>query len=106
MPIEHGNILTDGGVFKKGSIEFGETIEKVETCEGEEPGSYIIPGLIDIHSHGVVGYDFSEATPEDMREMSLFYARNGITSFLATTITAPEEQIALAVKNIAAFERP
>jgi len=83
MPIEHGNILTEGGVFRKGYVEFDETIINVETCEnektaGSDEGPYIIPGLIDIHTHGAVGSDFSDASPEQMQEMSLYYAKTAL----------------------------
>lgn len=47
----------------------------------------IIPGFIDLHTHGCVGFDFTTATTEEMKNMLLFYARNGITSVLATTMT-------------------
>jgi len=107
MAIEKGLVLTEEGVFKNGSVEFGETILKVETLDEDNAEcAYIIPGLIDIHTHGSMGFDFSEASPEQMREMSLYYAKNGVTSFLATTITAPEDAIAGAMNNAALFERP
>ena len=113
MSALYGNIMMDDGVFRNGRIEFEGAIEKIETGEeaeeseeGEDPAPYIIPGLIDIHTHGAVGSDFSEATPGEMREMSLYYAKNGVTSFLATTMTVPDDQLSAAMKNIASFERP
>jgi len=104
MTCLRGRILREDGAFRKGRIEFGETIREIAD-EGSD-GPYIIPGLIDIHTHGAAGFDFSEASPDEIREMSLFYAKNGVTSFLATTITEPADALAGAMKNIALFERP
>ncbi len=50
---------------------------------------YIVPGLVDIHTHGCVGYDSADCTKlEDMRRMRSYYARNGITTYLATIATS------------------
>ena len=34
-------------------------------------GMLILPGLIDIHSHGAVGHDFSDADIDGLKELSL-----------------------------------
>lgn len=47
----------------------------------------IIPGLIDLHTHGCIGYDFSTATVDEMQEMFNHYASCGVTSVAPTTIT-------------------
>lgn len=47
-------------------------------------GMRVIPGLIDVHTHGCVGLDTMDADFEPMCE---FYARHGTTSFLPTTMT-------------------
>ncbi|MCL1982035.1 MAG: N-acetylglucosamine-6-phosphate deacetylase, partial [Clostridiales bacterium] len=108
MRIENVQVLTSDGVFKKGAVEFGGTILKIETSEKKGPaaGPYLIPGLVDIHTHGAVGGDHSDGSADAMREMALFYARNGVTSFLATTLTATEETLAGAMENVARYMRP
>ena len=52
-------------------------------------GMYVIPGLVDIHSHGNSGHDFSDGDPEGLKVMGRFDARHGITSFLPTSMTLP-----------------
>ncbi len=47
-------------------------------------GKYIIPGLIDVHTHGIGGYDFNCATSEQVKEMRMAYAKFGTTSVMAT----------------------
>jgi N-acetylglucosamine-6-phosphate deacetylase len=52
-------------------------------------GRIIAPGLIDIHTHGALGHIFNEATTEAFTTITQENARRGITSLLATTMTAP-----------------
>ena len=48
-------------------------------------GKYIIPGLVDVHTHGIAGYDFCWAdTPDKVAHMCKAYAKNGSTSIMAT----------------------
>ena len=68
-------------------------------------GHILAPGLIDIHAHGAMGYDTMDATPNALRAMARFYARHGVTSFLATTMTAPLDAILTALRNIAEVMR-
>lgn len=63
-------------------------------------GLYLIPGLIDIHTHGCVGNDVMDATPESLQRMAAFYAKNGTLGFLATTMTNPFEKIDEALQNV------
>lgn len=58
-------------------------------------GKRVIPGLIDIHTHGCIGIDTMDA---DFKPMCEFYAKHGITSFLPTTMTMPYEAL-LKVTN-------
>ena len=108
MRIENVHILTDDGVFCKGSIDYDEAIQKIELQEQTQTDieAYLIPGLIDIHTHGAVLADHSDGSSEMMQRLGTFYAKNGTTSFLATTMTASENKIAKAMENIAGYERP
>lgn len=53
-------------------------------------GCTVKPGLIEIHSHGAVGYDTMDARLE---ELSVFQAQNGVTAFYPTTMTESLERI-------------
>ena len=105
--IKNVQVLMGDGNFRFGSVSFDETIQKVEVNETicTDIKSYLIPGLIDVHTHGAIGGDHSDGCPSKMQEMADFYARNGTTSFLATTLTATEETLSNAVKNVAVYER-
>lgn len=47
-------------------------------------GKYIIPGLIDVHTHGIAGHDFNTVSEEDIPTMCKRYASHGTTSVMAT----------------------
>ena len=53
-------------------------------------GLSVIPGLVDMHTHGCVGKDTMDG---EFAEMSEFLAKNGTTSWLPTTMTQSYEAI-------------
>ena len=61
----------------------------------------IIPGFIDIHCHGAYGFDTNDANPEGLRKWAKGIVDEGVTSFLATTLTQSEEVLTNAVSNVA-----
>ncbi|NOX63967.1 MAG: N-acetylglucosamine-6-phosphate deacetylase [Chloroflexi bacterium] len=79
-------LLVDGPLITAISpeTELPAEIERVDVGN-----RYITPGLIDIHIHGALGHTFNEPTTEAFAAITIENARNGITSLLATTATAP-----------------
>jgi N-acetylglucosamine-6-phosphate deacetylase len=63
-------------------------------------GSYVTPGLIDIHIHGCVGADTMDATPEALGKMSAELIQHGVTAFYATTVTADRDGLAQALDAV------
>ena len=61
----------------------------------------ILPGFIDIHCHGAYGFDTNDANPEGLRKWAKGIVDEGVTSFLATTLTQSEEVLTNAVSNVA-----
>ncbi len=47
-------------------------------------GKYLIPGMVDVHTHGISGFDFTDASEENVKDMCKAYAKNGTTSVMAT----------------------
>jgi len=47
-------------------------------------GLYIIPGLVDVHTHGRAGFDFTAIDEKDIDELMLSYARAGTTTVMPT----------------------
>lgn len=75
-------------------------------CDVNAGGKYLVPGFVDIHTHGAMNEDFSDGKPEGLQKMARYYAANGITSFLATTMTLKEETLLPAMEAIGGFVRP
>lgn len=93
-----GHILTPQG-FVRGTLEqqdgrisriAGQAVSEAEVRASSLP--IVLPGFIDIHVHGGGGRDTMEGG-DAAREMSRRHVRHGTTSMLATTMTAPLEDI-------------
>ena len=54
-------------------------------------GALVIPGLVDVHTHGAAGADFSDGDKAGLRRMAAHLARCGVTSFAPTSMTLPYE---------------
>ena len=96
-----------GGQFIPAQIEISEDkihriyaygTKPVEEDYGEKA---ILPGFIDIHTHGSYGFDTNDANPEGLRKWAKGIVDEGVTSFLATTLTQSEEVLTNAVSNVA-----
>ena len=88
-----GNIVTPSEVFE-GEISFSEKIVSVKKL-GKKNSTLpmILPGFIDLHIHGGGGCDVMDATSDSLSTIAKTHARFGTTSFLATTMTAPAEEL-------------
>jgi len=95
--IKNAEIYTPHKVIKKGNILIGGSrISKIldRPLPKLPPGTKILdvkgkiacPGFIDVHLQGAGGYDFLDATPLAVWEISRTLARFGTTSYLATTV--------------------
>ena len=109
--IKEKKIYTGDGVIENGYIRFDEKIEEVGDMTGFEPkeddlevncaGTMVVPGFIDIHSHGGYGKDNMDATPDEIDEMvKQMTKQEGITTYFCTTMTQTYENIEKAMQNI------
>lgn len=98
------------GAFQTGGIAFDSRIRAVGpiSCEGalDASGCYLLPGLVDIHTHAAVGADASDGDPAGLEAMSRWYAARGVTSWCATTMTLPETNLLRAMEAVRRFRRP
>ena len=63
-------------------------------------GKLLVPGLVDTHTHGRIGYDFDSATVAQMKDMRHSYAVDGTTTVFPTIASAPLAQIEQAIDNV------
>ena len=105
MRIKNGKILI-GKSFVDADIQFDRTITAIGRLEGpaDMEGGYVIPGLVDVHTHGAVGEDFSDGKPAGLQPLADYYAAHGATSYLATTMTLREEVLTPAMHAIRDFK--
>lgn len=105
MILKNGNIFYDNKFQKADVVIQGDIISDIDFNCSYKSGmdfsdKYIFSGLVDIHTHGCIGSDFSYATQEEIHKMRKYYLKNGITSILATTVSLPDEDIVSAVNSI------
>lgn len=91
--IINGKIVLEDRIVEGKVLVFDEKIvsiaDEAPDCELiDAKGGYVTPGLIDVHTHGYLGYDCSDGEREGLQRMAEGIAKNGVTSFLATTMTA------------------
>ncbi len=107
------NVYTSDGVLQGASvvIQDGIIADIILTKPGQDisfPANYhLIPGLIDLHVHGMDGCDVMDANPEALTKISQALIRSGTTAFLATTMTASTQNIEktlLAVREYMAVQ--
>ena len=68
-------------------------------------GKRVVPGFIDIHTHGAVGVDVNGATAAGLEKIGTFFAGNGTTSWLASVLTDTEEQTRWCIEQYKEWKR-
>lgn len=95
--IKNARIISPGIDIAGGAVEItGSTITAVycKECTPSEvdtvidaKGNMLMPGFIDIHSHGAGGFDTCDATLESIKGIAECKMKEGVTSWLPTTLT-------------------
>ena len=103
--------ITGGQVFdlEQGFVSWdvcfdGEKLEQ-SSADGktyDASGCYVIPGLTDLHFHGCVGEDFSDATPDGLQKMADYELSRGVTQICPAGMTLGEDQLTRICENAAA----
>lgn len=90
------DVCTDGALISAVSGD-GEVLDAA--------GCYVIPGLVDVHFHGAMGEDFSDATAEGLQKIADYELSQGVTYICPAGMTLPEEQLTAICKTTAAHRR-
>jgi N-acetylglucosamine-6-phosphate deacetylase len=64
------------------------------------PDLVLAPGFIDVHIHGGFGHDVMETDDSALAAVEAGMARHGVTSYLPTTVTAPQDRILRALEHL------
>ncbi len=98
--VERASILVDGAFIRE--IFVGGRAPAADR-KVDAAGRMTMPGFIDVHCHGRSGADFSDASVEGMALMSQDKLKEGVTSWLPTSLTLSEEMIAAAMETAKAY---
>lgn len=104
--IINGKLVTPNGIIENKVLIFNETIQRIQDevptdCSViDAKGMYIAPGLIDVHVHGSCGADTMDQTVEAIELISAGVVKNGVTSFLPTTMTMSPAHIYGALDKV------
>ena len=97
--IESGALLVESGriarVFDSGTVA-AAPVDSVLDCDGLT----LYPGFIDVHIHGANGVDTMAASADDLRRVSEFLARKGVTAWMPTLVPAADAEYAQAIRAI------
>ena len=99
MKISNARVYRNGR-FERSSVEFSDKISAFDVEGGVDAhGAYLVPGFIDIHTHGAIGYDASDCRADEIPALAGYYAAHGVTSFCFTTMTIGEDALAQAMSG-------
>jgi len=102
-------IFSPGAVcIEDGVISFLGPSEELPPLDGQwekvnANGSWIAPGLIDVHIHGCAGEDFMEGGSHALQTMAEHVAGSGVTGFLPSTVTASRAKTRRAAETVASY---
>lgn len=105
--IIQSNRIWLGGQFTAGQLEIEHGVIVRVYSYGEKPAdqdygsSRIVPGFIDIHTHGAYGFDTNDGDPEGLRDWMKKIPQEGVTSILPTTVTQMPDVLQRVVANVA-----
>ena len=106
---KNGHVLIDGKLVQTDIVaNHGRIIEIAPEIVADDQtelidctGRYVLPALVDLHTHGAVGYDFNTADLDGMRKILDFYVEHGVGTVFPTVMTDTDEAICRQVALIA-----
>ncbi len=101
VDIENAVVVLEGGRIK--SVGRKDVKAKTGDTVVDVKGQYLMPGFIDVHTHGALTYDFCDADPQAVFKLAEAKLAEGVTTVLPTTLTVSHEELEVAAKNAKAY---
>lgn len=98
---QKADILTEDGVILEVASAEATAIDAPDAEVVDCTGKYILPGLVDVHTHGRAGFDFNEIDEAAVMSMRQAYAKAGTTTIMATLASATPEELTHSMAVIA-----
>ncbi|MDM4721094.1 N-acetylglucosamine-6-phosphate deacetylase [Micromonospora sp. WMMA1363] len=87
-----GKVVTPTGVIRQGCVEInGGRITAVAEYPSVRDGHWVLPGFVDMHTHGGGGHTFTTGEADEARAAAGFHLRHGTTTVLASLVSSPFE---------------
>ncbi len=108
--IKNGLVFTEKAGFEQIDIriENGRIAELGRNLRGNDiidaVGLYVVPGFVDIHTHGAVGCDFCDASVDGLKAIVAYERSVGVTSFCPTSMTFPKERLVQIFSTVREFK--
>ena len=96
--LERSSVVVESGLITR-VADAAPAIPGAQTID--LTGMVLLPGFIDVHIHGSAGIDVMDATAEQLNEIGVFLASQGITGWVPTFVPAADENYASGVEAIA-----
>ena len=106
MEFKNLKLFQPDGTFRSGGLCIsGDRITAAEPSAAAEDmgGLYAVPGLVDLHFHGCVGYDCCDGTQEAISAIAKYQAKNGVAAICPATMTYPEDKLTTIAEATAAY---
>lgn len=98
--VEGKGIITTDIAIENGKISAIEKGLNIEEIEKFNENVVVVPGFIDEHIHGADGADAMDGSVEALSKIANAVAKEGTTTFLATTMTQSPENITKALNAV------
>ena len=102
MDIERGSIEIEGDMIKEIHPEGAQLPDDAKIYDAET--CMVVPGFIDVHTHGAMGFDVVDGTDEAIETIAAAKLKEGVTTFCPTTLTTSEAHIAQACTAVARYQ--